>query len=57
MHAVSSIGKADIIGVSVQDTIFLLSCLYSLVSLCHAGDCHACTLFYVLLEKETSGAF
>lgn len=52
MHAVISIGKADIIGVSVQDTIFLLSCLYSLVSLCHAGDCHACTLFYVLLERR-----
>lgn len=52
MHAIISTGKADIIVVSVQDTIFLVSCLYSLVSLCHAGDCHDCKLFYVLLERR-----
>lgn len=58
MHAIISIGKADIIVVSIQEIIFLLWCLYCLVSLCHGGDCHAWRWFYVLLLKEeTNGAF
>lgn len=54
MHTIISIAKDGIIVVSVQETIFLFRCLYSLASLHHIGNHHACRLFYIPLLKEES---
>lgn len=54
MYVVISIAKAGIVVLSVQETIFLLHCLYSLASLHHSGNCHAWRLLYIPLLKEES---